>query len=184
MIEDQIRHQLPHVACFMDNLYKALGQCVIFGGALRDWIRGAPLGEENDIDIVVEASSEQLEFFLSRYETRKTKYGGFRFNLQGTMIDVWTLADTWAFQAGHVELIDMNSLLHTSYFNVDAILYYWKQPEKGLRTIMSLQDPVDILLPKSLNETRNKRKALEFIKKGYPVTSRLMKFALGKKDEN
>lgn len=93
---------------------------VIFGGSARDLgYLGYP---PRDIDIVVEPDcltalrSEFENFFL-----RETRFGGFRFLVEGWFLDIWSLDETWAFRAGIVSPPSFGTLPRTTFLNVEAI---------------------------------------------------------------
>lgn len=99
----------------------------VFGGALRDislW--GAP-HFSSDVDIVVSVHDEQAYFeILRKFEAEQNKFGGHRLRLDRWNFDVWEIARTWAFTTGVVEPKSHLSLLETTFFNWDAILYDWQ----------------------------------------------------------
>lgn len=99
----------------------------VFGGALRDislW--GAP-HFSSDVDIVVRVHDEHAYGeILGKLEAEQNKFGGHRLKLDRWNFDVWEIARTWAFTTGAVEVKSHLSLLETTFFNWDAILYDWQ----------------------------------------------------------
>lgn len=99
----------------------------VFGGALRDislW--GAP-HFSSDVDMVVRVHDERAYFeTLEKFEADQNKFGGYRLQLDRWNFDVWEVTRTWAFTVGAVEARSHLSLLETTFFNWDAILYDWQ----------------------------------------------------------
>lgn len=92
---------------------------VIFGGAARDLgFLGYP---PRDIDIVVETDSVRgLMPSLEPFFLRRTRFGGFCFLIQGWILDIWSLDETWAFRAGIVSPVSFDALPKTTFLNVEA----------------------------------------------------------------
>lgn len=99
----------------------------IFGGALRDIsLLGAP-HFNSDVDIVVQVhDSDAFMDILARHQAIQNKFGGHRVRFGRWSFDVWELSRTWAFSKGVVEPRGPLSLLETTFFNWDAILYDWR----------------------------------------------------------
>lgn len=105
----------------LDEIKEHLPQTVVFGGMLRDFALGYANSFDSDIDLVSEAPPELIEFFLRNLTLEKNKFGGFRFVYGNYRFDIWSLADTWAFKNQKVQFLGFESLLHTTFFNFDAI---------------------------------------------------------------
>lgn len=99
----------------------------VFGGALRDIsLLGAPRFN-SDVDTVVQIHDhDAFGNILDRFDALQNKFGGHRVRLGRWNFDVWEVARTWAFSAGEVESRSHLSLLETTFFNWDAILYDWR----------------------------------------------------------
>jgi hypothetical protein len=99
----------------------------VFGGALRDIsLFGAP-SFASDVDTVIQVHDrEAFMDILGQYETVQNKFGGHRVRFGRWNFDVWEVSRTWAFAEGVVEAHSPLSLLETTFFNWDAILYEWR----------------------------------------------------------
>lgn len=103
-----------------------LPETVIFGGMLRDFALGNARAFSSDIDLVSLASQEDISKAIARYSPVRNKFGGFRFFVGKRLFDIWAFEDTWAFRQGLVEGRELNDLLKTTFFNVDASAYSLK----------------------------------------------------------
>lgn len=99
----------------------------VFGGALRDIsLFGVPYFS-SDLDIVVQVHDKAVfTNVLNQFGASQNKFGGHRLWLGRWGFDVWEVAQTWAFSVGAVEPRSHLSLLETTFFNWDAILYDWR----------------------------------------------------------
>jgi hypothetical protein len=105
------------------NAIGPLGPAAVFGGLLRDLVWGPPSEFHSDIDLVVSTdATSDLARRLARVGGKKNRYGGFRIASGRWTIDVWPLQETWAFREGHVQGCSFADLIHTTFFNWDAIV--------------------------------------------------------------
>jgi hypothetical protein len=102
------------------NKLRSLGPSAIFGGALRDWTLGKT---PRDIDIVLDCQSSELEF-LNSFKAEKNRFGGYYLKVAGTDFDIWNLENTWAIKHNPKFEKKLETLPKTSFFNMDAIIYY------------------------------------------------------------
>ena len=80
-----------------------------------------PSAAPRDVDIVVDGVSiQELESLFSDVLVRKTRFGGLHLNVQGWMIDVWPLSDTWALKELSICGRDFEALTRTTFLNVEA----------------------------------------------------------------
>lgn len=109
------------------NELSVCAEVFIFGGALRDIsLLGAP-HFNSDVDTVVQVHDNDVFMdILARHGALQNKFGGYRIRLQRWNFDVWELSKTWAFSEGLVKNRGPLSLLETTFFNWDAILYDWQ----------------------------------------------------------
>lgn len=114
------------VGCFIDEV-SVCADIFVFGGALRDISLHGALSFVGDVDTVVQVhDGEALMEVLGRYEAVQNKFGGHRVRFGRWNFDVWEVSRTWAFAEGVVEAHGPLSLLETTFFNWDAILYDWR----------------------------------------------------------
>lgn len=99
------------------NLLKENFDTAILGGAVRDVFHRK---EPNDIDCVVDASSNDLEALMRAYAPKRNAFGGFRIPGKPE-IDVWALRDSWGIR--HAEISDPSfyHLIETVPFDVDSL---------------------------------------------------------------
>lgn len=109
------------------NEVSATADIFVFGGALRDIsLHGGP-SFTSDVDTVVHVhDSEAFMDILVRNKAVQNKFGGHRVRFGRWNFDVWEVSRTWAFAEGLVEAHSPLSLLETTFFNWDAILYDWR----------------------------------------------------------
>jgi len=101
-----------------------LGEVALFGGMIRDLCFETNWTFYSDVDIVVNiGDGNKLTEILGNYNHRRNAYGGFRIHLGKWSMDVWNLADTWAFANNHAQCQGFHSLVRTTFFNWDAIVF-------------------------------------------------------------
>lgn len=100
-----------------------LGEVAIFGGMPRDIARAGASAFASDVDLVVDADPGRLSELLRCAPVRRNRFGGFRIDGRRHSYDVWALSSTWAVEAGHVRATSLDDLVHTTFFNCDAVIY-------------------------------------------------------------
>ncbi|MEB6592041.1 MULTISPECIES: nucleotidyltransferase domain-containing protein [Pseudomonas] len=110
------------VSKFISHL-STVGEVLLFGGFIRDVALFSVRGFNSDIDVVVDCKKEELDYFFNFYDAKENKFGGYRLDVGGWSLDVWSLRDTWAFKEHLVALKDRTSLLETTITNWDAVAY-------------------------------------------------------------
>lgn len=83
-------------------------------------LRG-PSTEPRDVDVVVEASLDDLARLFQDVLVRRTRFGGLHLNAKGWMLDVWPLSETWAFRELRIGSRDFEALTRTTFLNVEAV---------------------------------------------------------------
>ncbi|UZE12323.1 nucleotidyltransferase domain-containing protein [Pseudomonas sp. B21-053] len=119
------------VAEFITHVSNSLayGDIYLFGGVLRDLALLGRGGFNSDIDLVVDGDWNGCAKILLAYGARKNKFGGYRLDISGWPIDIWSAKETWAIKQGLVEYKDISSLTNTTVLNWDAILMNWRTGE-------------------------------------------------------
>ncbi len=101
-----------------------IGKAAIFGGMLRDLSIGGNRYFCSDVDVVIETDDfKALKQFISQYQYRMNAYGGYRIYLKKWRMDIWPLSNTWAFQHYPFTEISFDTLLQTTFFNWDSVIY-------------------------------------------------------------
>lgn len=111
------------ISCFA-NEFRKLGEVVIIGGMLRDLALGSSSLFKSDVDFVVDPF-DQAEFdkFVIANCGKINRFGGYSILAKYWKVDVWSLRQTWAHRAGHVQVQRFENLLETTFFNCDAIIF-------------------------------------------------------------
>lgn len=109
---------------FVSGLAAALPDTVIFGGMLREFSLGKSREFCSDLDLVTCQSAEKIESVLSAFNWQKNRFGGYRVCVHGWQYDLWSLKDTWAARAGHVECSSFDDLLDTTFFDIDSAAFH------------------------------------------------------------
>src|SRR5690606_10964052 len=99
---------------------------VYFGGTLRSILLGRLAGEKEirprDIDIVVgDISLLELEAEFGAFTVRKTRFGGLHLKRARWEFDIWPVHETHAFKQLAKSQAVFEQLLHTTFFNLEAI---------------------------------------------------------------
>ena len=117
------------VRFFVDDL-RNVGVVAIFGGMIRELALGGNKFFRSDVDLVIESTESNLLFeIISRYDHSINAFGGYRVFLNKWRVDVWNLKETWAFKHNYAEQKNFKSLLLTTFFNWDAIIYRFDTKE-------------------------------------------------------
>jgi hypothetical protein len=117
-----------NVASFLDFISDAVpdGDVYLFGGVLRDLALLGRKGFNSDIDLVVEGNWSNVVSYIHSLNAHKNKFGGYRLQVGGWPIDIWSAKDTWAIKQGLVTYNGIASLTDTTVLNWDAILMNWR----------------------------------------------------------
>jgi hypothetical protein len=144
-----------------------IGRVALFGGALRDLALHGRTASPRDIDIVVQCEADRdLAQCLAGFQPRRNRFGGFRFRTERWSFDVWRVEDTWAIREGLVKTNRLDDLIHTTFFDWDALLY---EPKSGSIIALPhyferLASPVvDINLPDNPNPLGTLVRALRIL---------------------
>ncbi|MBL4749103.1 MAG: hypothetical protein JKX71_00725 [Amylibacter sp.] len=112
-----------HVLSFVEDITN-VGNAYIFGGAVRDISLFGGSNFKGDVDIVLTTFEDhELERLIETYDAEKNKFGGYRLQIGRWKFDIWEASKTWAFKTGKVKQETHLSLLETTFFNWDAILF-------------------------------------------------------------
>ncbi len=115
----------PYICGLLDKT-SYLGETMLIGGALRDYIENSLKIPPRDFDIVVDTDDIYLAKVLSSYLPQKNRFGGYKIINNNMNIDIWCLKDTWAFKEGKIACspVEYNyRLKDTVFLNIDSIVY-------------------------------------------------------------
>jgi len=120
---EQPAEERRHVSLLMDRLSIA-AEVYVFGGAVRDISLLGGSSFDGDIDLVVRIVDQNIfDNILENCNAERNKFGGYRMQIGRWKFDIWEAAQTWAYKVGVVEDETHLSLLETTFFNWDAILF-------------------------------------------------------------
>lgn len=101
-----------------------LAEVYIFGGLLRDLALEGVASFESDVDIVIRPFDVQIfQKWAIENGFKTNKFGGFRLIKDRWLFDVWELDRTWAFLQDASIPRTKHTLIETTFFNWDAIVY-------------------------------------------------------------
>lgn len=124
-IRNYLKHQSSDrmfVKQELDSLVARLPGTAIFGGMLREFALGNARRFLSDIDLVTLAAQRDIAKVVEHLSPVRNKFGGFRFVIAKQSFDIWAFDDTWAFKQGLVKATNVDDLLKTTFFNLDASL--------------------------------------------------------------
>jgi hypothetical protein len=91
---------------------------------IRDFAIGGASSFRSDVDLVVGTNdSDYLAWIISSMPHQPTRFGGWRIRLDHWIVDVWPVANTWAFDQGHVHGGRLEDLPATTFFDWDAAAF-------------------------------------------------------------
>lgn len=101
-----------------------LADVYIFGGLLRDLALGGVASFESDVDIVIRPFDVQVfQKWALEKGFKPNKFGGFRLIKDRWLFDVWELDRTWAFLQDASIPRTKHTLIDTTFFSWDAIVF-------------------------------------------------------------
>lgn len=103
--------------------FEPLGPVAIIGGLVRDIARRGKVGFRSDIDLVVDATPESVAALALKLSAIPNRFGGFSSIHSHWKVDFWALSNTWAAAVGLVQVQSLADLVHTTFFDCDAICY-------------------------------------------------------------
>ena len=114
----KLRANNPLVNRFFVRLEKN-GDLILFGGAVRDILANQV---PRDYDVVVSVDNSELETIVNTFQlsSRRNRFGGYSMNLEGQLLDIWSLESTWAFREKFISP-SVSNLTETVFFNIDSI---------------------------------------------------------------
>ena len=105
---------------FIDEINKKTN-IYIFSGIIRNFFLGKK--KFRDIDIILKDKID-LNQILSKYESHKNSFGGYKITIDNITLDLWYLEDTWMFQ--YEKIFDFyieHNIPDTAFFNFSSIMY-------------------------------------------------------------
>lgn len=98
----------------------------LFGGITRDHLFSSftkhSLDETEDIDIVV---TELNIDTIQKYIVKRTKFGGYKLKINGSLYDIWELKDTWNYNKIDKKInSDLVKLSKLVFFSFNTSIYW------------------------------------------------------------
>jgi len=110
------------------NKINSINHCYVFGGFIVDFLNKKT--KHRDIDIVIDTLSSESILLIKKYDGKKNNFGGYKINIDGIIIDLWAIEDTWAIKKMNYINFDLFSILpSTSFFNSTAIIYSLREQQ-------------------------------------------------------
>lgn len=107
----------------LDERFASIGRVAIIGGLVRDIARRGRASFRSDVDLVIDAPKAEVEELATHLAATANRFGGFAYHHPHWKVDFWALENTWAVVNGHVEASRLEDLVHSTFFDCDAILY-------------------------------------------------------------
>ena len=126
--------------------FQPLGPVAIIGGLVRDIARRGKVGFRSDIDLVVDAAPESVAALALTLGATPNRFGGFSSIQPHWKVDFWSLPNTWAAAVGLVQVQSLADLVHTTFFDCDAICY-----EIGKRRLHALPGYLERINKRSID---------------------------------
>lgn len=110
--------------------FEKYGNLYLIGGVLREYKDSGSFQNLRDIDLVLNVHDEDsCKKELQKYSPKRNRFGGYKIDCGGLILDLWFIEDTWAYREHVVECsadeYNMN-LAKTVFLNLDSIVYDWK----------------------------------------------------------
>jgi hypothetical protein len=150
---DLFRSTKPEVARTLGQL-EQIGHLALVGGAVRDVARVGIERFRSDLDFVFHNGDLQAYVrLMEKLGAARNRFGGYRFDVGRTQVDVWALEHTWAHVAGYRRVGSIEDVLRCTFFDWDAILYdlptrriitfesYFNRVRSGVLDINLLENP-------------------------------------------
>lgn len=94
----------------------------LFGSVIRNLLLGPSRPTARDLDLVVDGvSSAELMSVFKGHAIRATRFGGLRVWMHGAPVDVWPIAETWAFRELGLASPSFADLPRTTFLDIEAV---------------------------------------------------------------
>ncbi len=102
----------------------------LFSGIIRDYFLNKSIKKYRDVDLIIE-DDIKIEDYFKNINYKKNNYGGYKIEINNTLIDLWVIKNTWALNQGQLKLefSHLYELPKTTFFNFSSILYSLKYNE-------------------------------------------------------
>lgn len=107
----------------LEAKFQPLGPVAIIGGLVRDIARKGKVGFRSDIDLVIDAEPACVAAVAAKLGATPNRFGGFASVHPHWKVDFWSLPNTWASAVGLVRTDTLADVVHTTFFDCDAICY-------------------------------------------------------------
>lgn len=126
-VDDYLRREdglpIQRLREILATKFEPLGPVAIIGGLVRDIARRGKVGFRSDIDLVIDAEPAHVAALAAELDATPNRFGGFASIHPHWKVDFWSLPNTWASAVGLVRTKTLADLVHTTFFDCDAICY-------------------------------------------------------------
>lgn len=120
---DDVSMPVRRLRWLLEDEFTSRGRVAIIGGLVRDIARRGADGFRSDVDLVIEAPRQTVKDLALSLDASPNRFGGYGYQHPHWKVDFWALEDTWAVVHGHVEAERLDDLVHSTFFDCDAVLY-------------------------------------------------------------
>lgn len=144
------------------------GDLLFFGGSIRDvYIHDEVKEFPRDFDIAIKfRNKRKFDTITKKYNFKKNRFGGYKFNVSNTEFDVWDLNNTWAFKNTYLKACEEN-LVKSVFLNVDGVVFNFNKTRlytDGLNQSLNNRE-IDIILSENPQIELNFLRAIIFKRK-------------------
>lgn len=109
------------------QMLKEVGEIYVMGGLLREYRDNHRILELRDADFSIHVKDRDTwNAIINNIPNRKNRFGGYKFECQGLIIDIWDIEDTWALKSNLINIRNDNfldMLPNSVFLNMDALVY-------------------------------------------------------------
>ena len=104
-----------------------IGDLYIIGVLLREYKDNNQINSLRDADFSINIKhKEKWKKVIKDIPNQKNRFGGYKFNCSGFIVDVWDVKETWAFRNKIIDVDETEFFKYLSksvFLNVDALIY-------------------------------------------------------------
>ena len=162
---DEYFTKLSYESKEIKNLLESLkkyGELILLGGAIRDIL----IKDDNprDIDLIIDTNknldaNREIDKILDKYTAcQKNRFGGYKLNIDGIELDIWTMDNHWAFK-NKLLTRKIDNLKYSTFLNFDSIWYNLYNKERNNKYEYTFFN--DCIKNNQINIISNKKELVE-----------------------
>lgn len=123
-----LEHLLDEKVFNFINELSRLGNLYLFSGIIRNYF--LKVNEVRDVDLMID-STVDIHPLVKKYHYRKNSYGGYKIDINGIVVDLWYMRDTWALNNSQQVIgFELEQYIpKTAFFNFSSIIFSFKDQE-------------------------------------------------------